>query len=124
GLLRRITQRMVLRATWKAQGACWDEQSCLTDSSPHEPINEAAVITQLAPEDSDLVALRHQGFSWAEIGRRTGTTAIGCRRQLGRAISQATSILGLVDIDPDEPIHGDRRRQLTSVAMQVDGSLN
>jgi RNA polymerase sigma-70 factor (ECF subfamily) len=53
----------------------------------------------LDAEERQLVELRGQGLSWAEVAQRLGGTAQARRMQLARAVDRVRRELGLADAD-------------------------
>lgn len=60
-----------------------------------------AILAHLMPEEREIVRLRRNGRGWDEIGQQVGCPANGCRRQLARAIADASRRLQWPDVDPD-----------------------
>lgn len=58
----------------------------------------------LTPGERELIDLRAQGQSWAEMAEKLGGTPDALRVQVARAVRRASAALGIDDgSDPDEP---------------------
>jgi RNA polymerase sigma-70 factor (ECF subfamily) len=56
---------------------------------------------RLAPEELELVRLRHDGLSWDEIAARLGETSQNLRKRFSRALNRVARELGVDEVNDE-----------------------